>query len=260
MKKNHPFHLVTNSPWPILLSFSILNFLTSTAMFFYMKNKWFMFFCLINLMLNVYQWWRDVKRESSFKGDHTKIVKKMIKMGMLLFILSEIMFFVSFFWAFFHASLSPSIEIGMKWPPKGVYSFNPMEIPLLNTIILISSGASITWAHNALLTNKFKQTILSILITIILSVYFTSLQWIEYSKSNFTISDSVFGSSFFMTTGFHGIHVLMGTMFICAALKSIILMESNKNNHLSLELSAWYWHFVDVVWLFLYLILYWWNN
>nr|YP_009987497.1 cytochrome c oxidase subunit III [Bambusiphaga furca]QBZ37957.1 cytochrome c oxidase subunit III [Bambusiphaga furca] len=260
MKKNHPFHLVTNSPWPLLMSFSIMNFLMSTVMLFNQKKVEFLMFSTILLMLNLYQWWRDVKRESSLKGDHTNIVKKMIKMGMIMFILSEIMFFFSFFWGFFHSSLSPSMDIGLKWPPKGILPFNPMEIPLLNTIILISSGASITWAHQSLLSKKFKQTISSMLITILLSVYFTSLQWIEYKNSTFTISDSVFGSSFFLTTGFHGIHVLMGTIFIITALQSITSMKSSKLNHLSLELSAWYWHFVDVVWLFLYLIMYWWNK
>nr|YP_009987536.1 cytochrome c oxidase subunit III [Epeurysa nawaii]QBZ37996.1 cytochrome c oxidase subunit III [Epeurysa nawaii]QBZ38009.1 cytochrome c oxidase subunit III [Epeurysa nawaii] len=260
MKKNHPFHLVTNSPWPILLSFSIMNFLISTIILLNQKIKWFMMFSFFILILNMYQWWRDVKRESSYKGDHTMIVKKMIKMGMIMFILSEIMFFISFFWSFFHSSLSPSIELGMKWPPKGINPFNPMEIPLLNTIILVSSGASITWAHNSLLSNKFKQSMSSMIITIILSFYFTTLQWIEYKNSSFTISDSVFGSTFFMTTGFHGIHVIVGTIFILTALESVVNMKSSKINHLSLELSAWYWHFVDVVWLFLYLIMYWWNK
>nr|YP_009987575.1 cytochrome c oxidase subunit III [Tropidocephala brunnipennis]QBZ38048.1 cytochrome c oxidase subunit III [Tropidocephala brunnipennis] len=260
MKKNHPFHLVTNSPWPILLSFSIMNLLMSMIILFNQKNNNFMYFSMLILTMNLYQWWRDVKRESSLKGDHTKIVKKMIKMGMILFIISEIMFFFSFFWSFFHSSLSPTIELGLKWPPKGIKPFNPMEIPLLNTIILVSSGASITWAHHSLLSMKFKQTISSLIITIMLSCYFTSLQWIEYKNATFTIADSVFGSSFFLTTGFHGIHVIMGTIFILTAMESIISMKSNKINHLSLELSAWYWHFVDVVWLFLYLILYWWNN
>nr|QBZ38113.1 cytochrome c oxidase subunit III [Malaxella flava]QBZ38126.1 cytochrome c oxidase subunit III [Malaxella flava] len=260
MKKNHPFHLVTNSPWPLLLSFSIMNMLMATIILFNKKILWFMLFSSLTIFMNLYQWWRDVKRESSFKGDHTSMVKKMIKMGMMLFILSEIMFFISFFWAFFHSSLSPSTEMGLKWPPKGIYPFNPMEIPLLNTIILVSSGASITWAHQSLLSNKLKQTITSMVITVFLSIYFTSLQWIEYKNSSFTIADSVFGSSFFMTTGFHGIHVLMGTVFILTALESILTMKSTKLNHLSMELSTWYWHFVDVVWLFLYLIMYWWNK
>nr|YP_010118109.1 cytochrome c oxidase subunit III [Sogatella kolophon]QPN54203.1 cytochrome c oxidase subunit III [Sogatella kolophon] len=260
MKKNHPFHLVTNSPWPILTSFAIMNVLIGSVSVFNNKNEWFMKFSIVILILNMYQWWRDVKRESSIKGDHTMIVKKMIKMGMMLFILSEIMFFLSFFWSFFHASLAPSVEIGLKWPPKGILPFNPMEIPLLNTIVLLSSGASITWAHHSLISKNLKQTIISMLITIKLGIYFSILQWWEYINASFTISDSIFGSTFFLTTGFHGIHVLIGTVFIMVALQSINSLKSNKINHLSMELSAWYWHFVDVVWLFLYLVIYWWNK
>nr|YP_009468945.1 cytochrome c oxidase subunit III [Changeondelphax velitchkovskyi]AVC55488.1 cytochrome c oxidase subunit III [Changeondelphax velitchkovskyi] len=260
MKKNHPFHLVTKSPWPILSSFSLMNLMISSINLLKNKNTLFMLISSLILFMNLYQWWRDIKRESSIKGDHTLVVKKMIKMGMILFIISEIMFFLSFFWSFFHASLAPSTDIGLKWPPNGINPFNPMEIPLLNTIILVSSGASITWAHQAILSKKFKQTIKSLTLTIVLGIYFTFLQWWEYKNASFTISDSVFGSSFFMTTGFHGIHVMIGTIFILTALQSILTMKSNKINHLSLELSAWYWHFVDVIWLFLYLTLYWWNN
>nr|YP_009987523.1 cytochrome c oxidase subunit III [Chloriona tateyamana]QBZ37983.1 cytochrome c oxidase subunit III [Chloriona tateyamana] len=260
MQKNHPFHLVTKSPWPILTSFSLMTLLVSSICLFNEKNWWFLTTSIATVTLNLSQWWRDVKRESSIKGDHTNVVKKMIKMGMILFIISEIMFFLSFFWSFFHASLAPTPEIGLKWPPKGISPFNPMEIPLLNTIILVSSGASITWAHQALMSKKFKQNIKSMIFTIMLGLYFSFLQWWEYKNASFTISDSIFGSSFFLTTGFHGIHVIIGTMFIMVALQSVTLMESNKTNHLSMELSAWYWHFVDVVWLFLYLILYWWNK
>nr|WNK76455.1 cytochrome c oxidase subunit III [Sogatella furcifera] len=260
MKKNHPFHLVSNSPWPILTSFAIMNVLIGSVNVFYKKDEWFLLFSFTILSLSVFQWWRDVKRESSIKGDHTIVVKKMIKMGMILFIVSEVMFFLSFFWSFFHASLAPSVEIGLKWPPKGIVPFNPMEIPLLNTIVLLSSGASITWAHQSLLSKNFKQTVLSMLITIKLGIYFSILQWWEYVNASFTISDSIFGSTFFLTTGFHGIHVLIGTAFIMVALQSITSLKSNMINHLSMELSAWYWHFVDVVWLFLYLVIYWWNK
>nr|YP_009987549.1 cytochrome c oxidase subunit III [Ishiharodelphax matsuyamensis]QBZ38022.1 cytochrome c oxidase subunit III [Ishiharodelphax matsuyamensis] len=260
MKKNHPFHLVTQSPWPILTSFALMNLLVSSVNLMNNKELWMTIFSSTILIMNVYQWWRDIKRESSIKGDHTIIVKKMIKMGMILFIISEIMFFLSFFWSFFHASLAPSVEIGLKWPPKGIQPFNPMEIPLLNTIVLLSSGASITWAHQSMISMKLKQTILSMFITIGLGTYFSILQWWEYKNATFTIADSIFGSTFFLTTGFHGIHVIIGTTFIIVALNSIQTLKSNKINHLSLELSSWYWHFVDVVWLFLYLVIYWWNK
>nr|QBZ38152.1 cytochrome c oxidase subunit III [Matsumuramata muiri]QWW90532.1 cytochrome c oxidase subunit III [Matsumuramata muiri] len=260
MKKNHPFHLVTKSPWPFLSSFSLMSMLIASINFLTFKEIQFMLFTMLILSFNLYQWWRDVSRESSIKGDHTLIVKKMIKLGMILFIISEVMFFFSFFWSFFHSSLAPNFELGMKWPPKGITPFNPLEIPLLNTIILVSSGASITWAHHSLISLKFKQTINSMIITILLGGYFSALQWLEYKNSTFTIADSTFGSTFFMTTGFHGIHVIIGTIFIITALESVKTLKSNSVNHLSLELSAWYWHFVDVVWLFLYLIMYWWNK
>nr|QBZ38204.1 cytochrome c oxidase subunit III [Mahmutkashgaria sulcatus] len=260
MKKNHPYHLVTKSPWPILSSFSLMSTLIALINMMNFKNMEFVLISATTLNLNLYQWWRDVKRESAFKGDHTLIVKKMIKLGMILFIISEVMFFISFFWSFFHSSLAPSFEVGMKWPPQGIYPFNPIEIPLLNTIILVSSGASITWAHHSMLSMKFKQTVKSLLTTILLGIYFSILQWWEYLNSTFTIADSTFGSTFFLTTGFHGIHVIIGTIFITTALESITNLKSNTLNHLSLELSAWYWHFVDVIWLFLYLIMYWWNK
>nr|QBZ38100.1 cytochrome c oxidase subunit III [Cemus sauteri] len=260
MNKNHPFHLVTKSPWPLMSSLSLMSMLIAAVNFMLFKEIMFLITSSSSLLINLYQWWRDVKRESSIKGDHTLIVKKMIKMGMILFILSEVMFFLSFFWSFFHSSLAPNFELGMKWPPKGIHPFNPLEIPLLNTIILVSSGISITWAHHSLLSLKFKHSIKSLLITISLGIYFSMLQWWEYLNAPFTIADSVFGSTFFITTGFHGIHVIIGTMFIYTALESVSNFKSNLINHLSLELSAWYWHFVDVVWLFLYLILYWWNK
>ena len=260
MKKNHPFHLVTKRPWPILSSFALINLLARSVNIINNKDPWLLNFSLTILIINLYQWWRDVKRESSIKGDHTIIVKKIIKIGIILFIVSEIIFFISFFWRFFHASLAPRVELGLKWPPKGIYPFNPLEIPLLNTIVLVRSGASITWAHHALLTKKFKQTINRIFLTILIGLYFSLLQWLEYKNSRFTISDSIFGSTFFITTGFHGIHVIVGTIFIITAIQRIYTFKSNEINHLRIELSAWYWHFVDVVWLFLYLVIYWWNK
>nr|YP_009468958.1 cytochrome c oxidase subunit III [Peregrinus maidis]AVC55501.1 cytochrome c oxidase subunit III [Peregrinus maidis] len=260
MKKNHPFHLVSKSPWPILSSFSLMSTMIGSINFILFKQLELLTISATILIMNLYQWWRDVKRESSIKGDHTAIVKKMIKMGMIMFIISEIMFFLSFFWSFFHSSLAPNFELGLKWPPKGIQPFNPTEIPLLNTIILVSSGASITWAHHSLISMKLKQTIQSMITTIMLGIYFSILQWWEYMNSTFTIADSTFGSTFFLTTGFHGIHVIIGTIFIYTALESVKTLKSNLINHLNLELAAWYWHFVDVIWLFLYLIMYWWNK
>nr|YP_010381623.1 cytochrome c oxidase subunit III [Symplanella brevicephala]UDL71998.1 cytochrome c oxidase subunit 3 [Symplanella brevicephala] len=260
MKKNHPFHLVSKSPWPILSSMNLLTTMLGMTIWMNKKQSTLMILGTILTTLCAILWWRDVTRESTFQGNHTFKVTKGMKMGMILFIFSEIMFFLSFFWGFFHSSLSPSIEIGMNWPPKSIKSFNPMEVPLLNTIILLSSGATVTWMHHSTLNNKMKKSIKSLMITILLGIYFSILQKWEYKQSEFTISDSVYGSTFFISTGFHGIHVIIGTMFLlvmCLRMKS--LHFSNKH-HMGLEAAIWYWHFVDVVWLFLYISIYWWGK
>nr|YP_010692631.1 cytochrome c oxidase subunit III [Machaerotypus stigmosus]WBV77372.1 cytochrome c oxidase subunit III [Machaerotypus stigmosus] len=257
---NHPFHLVDKSPWPILSSMSLLC-LTSGAILMFNKTEFYLIMIgtLITILCMI-QWWRDIIRESTFQGLHSMKVIKNMKLGMILFILSEVMFFVSFFWSFFHSSLSPSIEIGMNWPPLNIKSFNPMGIPLLNTMILLSSGVSMTWSHSALLTKNYSQAMKSMLITIILGVYFSTLQMYEYVESPFCISDSVYGSSFFMSTGFHGIHVLIGSIFILISIVRLKKLHYSNYHHVGFECSAWYWHFVDVVWLFLYISIYWWGS
>nr|YP_010235787.1 cytochrome c oxidase subunit III [Bambusicaliscelis flavus]QTD82405.1 cytochrome c oxidase subunit 3 [Bambusicaliscelis flavus] len=260
MKKNHPFHLVTKSPWPILLSMNIMTMLLGMVMWMTKKTMSTMITGTTLTMMCSMMWWRDVTREATFQGMHTKKVIKGIKMGMMLFIISEIMFFSSFFWSFFHSSLSPSIEIGMNWPPKSIISFNPMEIPLLNTIILLSSGTTITWAHHSLINNKLNSSIKAMMITIFLGIYFSILQKWEYNQSQFTISDSVYGSTFFVATGFHGLHVIVGTIFLSVSALRMKKFHLSKNHHLGLEMSAWYWHFVDVIWLFLYVTVYWWGK
>nr|YP_010924954.1 cytochrome c oxidase subunit III [Chanohirata theae]WKB17932.1 cytochrome c oxidase subunit 3 [Chanohirata theae] len=258
--KNHPFHLVTYSPWPIVGSIGLLSLTSGTILFIQFQELWLMNLGLLITLMNMFLWWRDVVRESTYQGMHTSKVCKSMKWGMILFITSEVLFFFSFFWAFFHSSLSPSIEIGMMWPPLGIKSFNPLNIPLLNTMILLSSGMSITWAHNALINNNFTQTMQSILITVILGVYFTILQAIEYYEASFSMSDSVYGSTFFLSTGFHGLHVIVGTVFITTSLIRMKKLHFSIKHHIGFEASAWYWHFVDVVWLFLYLSIYWWGG
>nr|UAT98544.1 cytochrome c oxidase subunit III [Neoalcathous huangshanana] len=260
MKKNHPFHMVTKSPWPIMASLNIMTMMVGTTKWMQTKEMMLMMMGTILLAMTTSFWWRDIMRESTFQGNHTLKVKSLMKMGMIMFIISEMMFFMSMFWMFFHSSLSPSIEIGMNWPPKSIKTFDPMEIPLLNTIILISSGVTITWAHQSILANKFKLSNKSLLLTVILGIYFTSLQKWEYNQSQFTMSDSIYGSSFFMTTGFHGLHVIIGTMFILVMMMRCMKMHFSKENHFGLEAAIWYWHFVDVVWLFLYLSIYWWGK
>nr|YP_010478351.1 cytochrome c oxidase subunit III [Nesophrosyne sp. 242 GMB-2012]UVI59795.1 cytochrome c oxidase subunit III [Nesophrosyne sp. 242 GMB-2012] len=258
--KNHPFHLVENSPWPLTASMGIMTTASGTVMWFHNNQMLLMNLGTFIIIMTMIQWWRDVVRESTFQGLHTKKVIKSMKWGMMLFIASEVLFFSSFFWAFFHSSLSPAIEVGMQWPPMGIKSFNPLSIPLLNTLILLSSGISITWAHNAIINNNFSQTKHSLIITILMGIYFTLLQMIEYLEAPFSMADSVYGSTFFMSTGFHGIHVIVGTIFIIVSTMRTLKLHMSMKHHVGFEASAWYWHFVDVVWLFLYTSVYWWGG
>jgi len=182
---------------------------------------------------------------------------------MILFIVSEVMFFVSFFWAYFHFALSPAIEIGCLWPPYGIQVFNYLHIPLYNTFVLLLSGVCVTWTHNEILLknskNKFN-TYFSLILTLILAIHFTYWQLREYIMSSFNISDSVYGSIFFMATGFHGFHVVIGTFFLFICLIRLLKGHFSMKHHLGLEFAIWYWHFVDVVWLFLYVCVYWWAS
>uniref|UniRef100_A0AAU6PBX8 Cytochrome c oxidase subunit 3 n=1 Tax=Destinoides conspicuus TaxID=3137869 RepID=A0AAU6PBX8_9HEMI len=258
--KNHPFHLVDSSPWPLLGSLGVLT-LTSGSINLFVNLDFILFIVgLLIVLLTMYQWWRDVIRESTFMGIHTSYVVLMMKFGMVLFILSELMFFMSFFWGFFHSSLCPSIEVGLQWPPVGVSVFNPMSIPMLNTMILLSSGMTMTWAHNSLLLTNYDDLILGLFLTLFLGFYFSILQVYEYLESPFCISDSVYGSLFFMMTGFHGLHVIIGTLFIMIIYIRSLSLHFSSFHHVGFEASSWYWHFVDLVWLFLYLSVYWWGS
>nr|ADO60616.2 cytochrome c oxidase subunit III [Omonadus floralis] len=260
MHKNHPFHLVDVSPWPILGSFSALMMMVGIIKWFHLSSMSLFYLGFTSMILIMYQWWRDITREGTFQGHHTFQVTIGLRWGMILFITSEVFFFISFFWGFFHNSLSPTIELGMLWPPKGIETFNPSQIPLLNTLILLTSGLTVTWAHHSLMENNYNQTLQGLLLTVILGFYFSLLQGYEYYESSFTISDSAYGSSFFMATGFHGIHVIIGTTFLLVCLIRHINMHFSQIHHFGFEAAAWYWHFVDVVWLFLYISIYWWGS
>nr|YP_004733177.1 cytochrome c oxidase subunit III [Abidama producta]ACT36223.1 cytochrome c oxidase subunit III [Abidama producta] len=260
MMKNHPFHLVDNSPWPITGSIGVMTMTTGMVMMFQKTNFYLLTLGLMITTLTMHQWWRDTTRESTFQGLHTLSVTKMMKMGMIMFIISEILFFTSFFWSFFHSSLVPAVEIGMNWPPKSINSFDPMQIPLLNTMILLSSGITITWAHHSMLEKNHTQVIQSLFITITLGMYFSLLQGYEYYEAPFSIADSIYGSTFFMATGFHGLHVLIGTTFITITMLRHMMFHFSSIHHFGFEAAAWYWHFVDLVWLFLYVSIYWWGN
>nr|ADZ47919.1 cytochrome c oxidase subunit III [Xenophyes cascus] len=257
---NHPFHLVTKSPWPIINSMGIMSLMVGMLKWIHTMNINLLMFALLATIGTNIQWWRDITRESMFQGTHTEKVSSGLKLGMILFIISEVLFFTSFFWSYFHSSLVPSHDIGAMWPPLGVSAINPSSLPLLNTMILISSGMTITLSHYNMLSNKMKSSSNNIMITIMLGLCFTSIQIYEYFQSPFTIKDNIYGSSFFMLTGFHGIHVVIGTWFMIISLMRALNNHFSKTHHLNFELAAWYWHFVDVVWLFLFIFIYWWGS
>jgi len=261
IKKNHVFHIVDQSPWPIIAAIGSLIIITSGLVkWFYTSDITLALIGKITLIITSYQWWRDISREGTIQGIHNNYVIAGLRWGIILFITSEVLFFFSFFWAFFHRSLSPTIEIGITWPPTGIYPFNPFEIPLLNTLILLSSGVAVTWAHHRLMQANHTQSVQSLILTIMLGLYFTILQGYEYLEASFSIADSVYGSTFFVATGFHGLHVIIGTTFLAVCLARILSNHFSRDHHFGFEAAAWYWHFVDVVWLFLYINIYWWGQ
>ena len=213
---------------------------------------------MLILTLSLYQWWRDVRREATLQGKHTLKVETGIRGGIFLFIVSELIFFFSFFWTFFHSSLHPSPELG-RWPPQGIDAIQPFGVPLLNTTILVTSGATITWSHHALLHDIWGESRAGIGCTVGLGLLFASLQALEYTYRPFSISDSVYGSVFFVATGFHGLHVIIGSIFIIVIWCRHYSGHFSSKHNFGFEASAWYWHFVDVVWLFLFLRIYWWG-
>ena len=260
--QRHPFHLVDPSPWPLFGA--LAAFTTTTGAVLYMhayENGGFVFSLgFLALLYTMFVWWRDVIQEGTFEGHHTEAVQAGLRWGMILFIVSEIMFFFAFFWAFFHSSISPAVEIGGIWPPKGIEVLSPWDVPLLNTLILLLSGASVTWAHHAILAGQKNQTIYSLIVTIILAIVFTGFQGLEYVEAPFSISDGVYGCTFFLATGFHGFHVFIGTLFLTVCLIRQSFDHFTPSHHFGFEAAAWYWHFVDVVWLFLFVSIYWWGG
>nr|YP_009739772.1 cytochrome c oxidase subunit III [Bactrurus brachycaudus]QIC54384.1 cytochrome c oxidase subunit III [Bactrurus brachycaudus] len=257
---NHPYHMVSESPWPLAASMGLLFTTVGLAGWFHLYDFSLIIFGLVSIGLSAFQWWRDMVREATMQGAHTIKVIKGLQFGMVLFIISEVLFFASFFWAFFHSSLNPTMEIGGSWPPTGVYVFNPFQVPLLNTAILLASGVSVTWAHHSLISSDILPTLQGLLITVILGLYFTGLQAMEYFQASFSISDSVYGSTFFVATGFHGLHVIIGSTFLTVCLIRSFYAHFSSKHHFGFEASIWYWHFVDVVWLFLFVSIYWWGS
>ncbi len=255
-----PFLVVQTSFWPILVSMVLFSLLGNIVLFINSKLSFFILLgSFVLTFLVSFLWWKDFSRESII-GFHTHKLEVSLRVSMLLFILSEVFFFVSFFWAFYDASLAPVVELGMSWPPKGIVPLAVYSVPLLNTVILLTRGVSVTWAHHSLINNYFTKSFVSLFLTISLGVYFLYMQYLEYSEAQFSISDGVYGRTFFMATGFHGIHVLVGTLFLMYSLFNLLNSKILFNHHFSFEAAAWYWHFVDVVWLVLFISIYWWGR
>src|ERR1700749_672752 len=238
----HPFHLVENSPWPILLSFSLLSFTTGAVMYLqgYPNGGLLLTLGLILTASGMGLWFRDVITEGTYEGHHTKQVQKGLIIGLVLFIISEVFAFFSVFWAFFHSSLSPAIEIGGSWPPLGITPLDPFAIPLLNTILLLSRGAFVTYGHHALIQGDRKGAILGTLLTIIFAIIFTALQYYEYSEAGFTITDSVYGTVFYASTGLHGLHVIIGPLSILVGFIRIINYHLTDTHHQGHEAAILY--------------------
>lgn len=236
----NPMHIVNNSPWPILVSITLMTLMLNPNLL-----------ACVSLFLLIFQWFRDIIRESQ-QGFHTNQVQKGLLKGFILFLVTEIMLFLSFFWCYFHSSLTPSLELALIWPPLGIYYLDPWSLPLLLSVLLLSSGFTLTQSHNALLQGKKIQAIRNIKLTLFLGLLFLSLQFTEYINGQFDISDSVYSSIFYITTGLHALHVLGGLLFLLIQSFRLFLDHLTLEHHLSYELALFYYHLVDLVWLFLF--------
>jgi len=253
-----PFHLVEVSPWPLYASIRALG-LTFGGIYWWHFNKVkILCLALIFKLLISFCWFGDVIKEN-MSGFHKRVVVFGFQLGMILFILSEVLFFFSFFWSYFHNCWGPQMELGYFWPPYGFKNvvIDPFSIPLLKTVVLLSSGARVTWAHHSLVNQDYDNALIGLGITVFLGCYFLFLQGNEYFLSPFSLKSTVYGTVFFMLTGFHGFHVTIGTILLIVCFFRHFLVHFSNIQHVGFEASAWYWHFVDVVWLFLYFFIYW---
>ena len=266
---NHDYHLVNPSPWPFIGSVSAIVLVT--GLLFWMREVpgglWVLLAGVVGVLYTMYGWWKDVVSESA-GGDHTDVVSKGLRLGMALFITSEVLFFFAFFWAFFWGALvhpNPAAVESYNWLPDGVHPVPTWDIPLLNTLILLLSGCTVTWAHHEILEGRNDKARLPLWLTVGLGAIFTGFQIYEYMHTiyhpeGFQISTQIFGSTFYMATGFHGFHVFVGTTFLAVCLYRVYKSHFKSEKHIGFESAAWYWHFVDVVWLFLFCWVYWWGG
>ena len=256
----HPYHLVDPSMWPFLGAMSAFALLGGSVLYMHYQIWWVMALGGVGLLTVMYGWFSDVVQEATFDGYHTPIVQISMRYGMVLFIASEVMLFVAWFWAYFTANLYPTAAIDGTWPPPGIQTFDPWDLPFLNTLILLMSGVTVTWAHHALREGKRAQMLHGLGLTVLLGLTFTGLQAYEYQYAPFGFSDGIYPTTFFMATGFHGFHVIVGTIFLIVCFFRAQAGHFTPEHHFGFEAAAWYWHFVDVVWLFLFTAIYWWGS
>ncbi len=249
------FHISRLSLWPLIISLCVL--VRFVRFYLSIKVSFNLYILLITLIF--FNWFKDVSRERDLLIEHRSFVVSFFKTGIILFISSEVIFFLSFFWCYFDFTLVADMELGGVWPPKGIQSVRPFRIPLLNTIILLSSGVTITWTHFCILQNNWFVSVVSLAFTLLLGIYFLLIQLEEYSDASFNFIRRGYGRIFFLATGFHGFHVLLGCFLISGRLIRITIGLIDRLSHINFEFAAWYWHFVDVVWLFLFIFIYWWG-
>ncbi|OAN55702.1 cytochrome c oxidase subunit 3 [Magnetospirillum moscoviense] len=257
---DHPYHLVNPSPWPF--AGSVAAFILAYGAVQYFQDHAHRLWLLVGLglvLLTMLGWWRDVVREANSGHDHTAEVQHGLRVGMALFIASEVMFFAAFFWAFFNAALGVN-QLVPEWPPAGIEPLHTWTLPFINTLILLSSGATVNWAHHGLREGNRTALKGGLALSVVLGALFLSLQVYEYGQATFGFQDGVYPSVFYMATGFHGFHVFVGVCFLAVCLARAVKGDFTPKQHVGFEAAAWYWHFVDVVWLFLFVWVYWWGN
>ncbi|WP_172296492.1 cytochrome c oxidase subunit 3 [Pseudoruegeria sp. HB172150] len=259
--KNHDYHILSPSIWPFVGSVSAFIMLFGAVLWMHDMGFWMFLIGFVGVAYTMFGWWSEVIGESR-QGDHTPVVQIGLRYGFIMFIMSEVMFFAAWFWSFFKHALFPMDQFSEgQWPPPSIETFDPWHLPLINTLILLCSGAAATWAHHALAhENNRKDLVNGLILAILLGALFTVFQIYEYSHAEFSFSGNIYGANFFMATGFHGAHVLIGTIFLFVCLMRALAGQFTPDKHIGFEAAAWYWHFVDVVWLFLFCVIYIWGS
>jgi heme/copper-type cytochrome/quinol oxidase subunit 3 len=256
--RKHPFHIIDPSPWPATGALAAFTLAVGAVHYMHDDATWLMLLGVFLVLTTMVGWWRDVIHESVHDGAHTSMVRKGLRMGMAMFIASEVMFFVAFFWAFFDSALLVNPVIKGVWPPEGIEPLHAWGLPAINTLILITSGFVLMWAKKGMMAGRRGQLIFGLFVTVALGFTFLTLQAIEYGEATFGLSDGIYPSVFYLATGFHGFHVFVGACFLTVMLFRALKGNFGAERHTGFEAAEWYWHFVDVVWIFLFVWVYWW--